>query len=171
MLRVEEGVAQGDVELFVADAVQEHVHAGQVVGRVIDLLPVETIFDMVFAERLLDLQQQGARSASRVVDLIDRILPQQGQPRDQLRHALRGEELAARFACVGGIVGDEELIGVAKEVDLVVCKVAKVQAFDAFNDGRQSPVLIRHGVAQPIARRVKVGKEPTDVIFGILPLR
>ena len=34
------------------------------------------------------------------------------------RQLLGREKLAARFACVGGIVGDEEFVGVAKQVDV-----------------------------------------------------
>ncbi|MCY1236169.1 hypothetical protein D9M72_488140 [compost metagenome] len=83
---------------------QEHVHPCQVIRGVVDFLTVEPVFDDVFVELLLSLQQQRAGAAGRVVDLVDADLLVHGQPRDQLGYILRGEELAARFPGVGGIV-------------------------------------------------------------------
>jgi RecA/RadA recombinase len=69
--RVDERVAVGDVELLVVDVVQEHVDAREVVGRQVDLLAVEALPHVVLAEHLGELQQQRARAARRVVDLVD----------------------------------------------------------------------------------------------------
>ena len=53
-----ERVAQLDVELVVVDVVQKQVHPGQVVGGVVDFLPIEAIFNEVSIEVFLGLQQQ-----------------------------------------------------------------------------------------------------------------
>lgn len=88
-------VAQLEVELVVVHVVQEHVHPRQVVRGVVDFLPKEAVFDQVLIEVLLGLQQQRARAASRVVDLVDAGLPVHRQLRNQLGDLLRREELAA----------------------------------------------------------------------------
>lgn len=43
-------VAQFDVEFVVIDVVQKHIHAGEVVGGVVDFLPEEAFFDDVFVK-------------------------------------------------------------------------------------------------------------------------
>ncbi|MNL57086.1 hypothetical protein D3C87_1806210 [compost metagenome] len=53
-------VAQLNIKLVVVDIVQEHVHASQIVGGVVDLLAEETFFDNMCVEMLLGLQEQGA---------------------------------------------------------------------------------------------------------------
>ena len=58
MRRVKQGVAVRDVELLVVHIVQEHVDASQIVGGQVDLLPVETLAHILFAQHLGELQQQ-----------------------------------------------------------------------------------------------------------------
>jgi hypothetical protein len=84
---------------------------------------------------------------------------------------LRGEKLAARFAGIGGVVGNEKFVGIAKQVDVVTFKVAtmritKIQPGNAFEHGGQAGVFIFDGVAQTIAGGVEVGKQPFDVALG-----
>ena len=50
VLRADEGVLVGDIELVKADIVQEHIDAAEVVGGEVDLLTVEALTDVVFAE-------------------------------------------------------------------------------------------------------------------------
>jgi hypothetical protein len=59
-VRLNQGVAQLDVELVVVDVVQEHVHPRQVVGGVVDFLSEEAVLDNVGDEVLFCLQQQRA---------------------------------------------------------------------------------------------------------------
>jgi len=73
-VRFEEGVAQLHLELMVIDVVQEHVHAGQVVGSVVDLLAKKALFDDILVKVLLGLQQERSRAAGWVVDFVD-VLP------------------------------------------------------------------------------------------------
>ncbi|MNG20305.1 hypothetical protein D3C84_1045480 [compost metagenome] len=93
-MRLTQGVTQLDIELVVVDVVQEHVHACQVVGGVIELLSEKTIFNDVGVKVLLGLQQQRARAASRVINFIDTGLLVHGELRNQLGHMLRRKELA-----------------------------------------------------------------------------
>ena len=52
VLRADEGVLVGDIELVEADVVQEHIDAAEVVGGEVDLLTVEALTDVVFAQHL-----------------------------------------------------------------------------------------------------------------------
>ena len=52
----------------------------------------------------------------------------EGKLSDEFGDMLGGEELPARLACVGGIVGDKELISIAEEVYLVLLKTTEVKA-------------------------------------------
>lgn len=158
-----ERVAQLDVELVVVDVVQEHVHPRQVVRGVVEFLPEEAFFDDVLVEVLLGLQQQGAGAAGGVVDLVDAGLLVHGQLGDQLGDLLRGEELAARLARIGGVVGDEEFVGVAEQVDVAVVEGAEVELGHAPKHCGQACVLVLDGVAQAVAGGVEVGKQAADV--------
>ena len=98
MHRVDERVAAGDVELIEADMVQEHVDAAEVECRRIDLLTVEALADTVHTENLCELQQQRARAAGGVVDLVHARLVADDDAREEFGDLLRGEELAAGLA-------------------------------------------------------------------------
>src|ERR1039458_5639171 len=76
---------------------------------------------------------------------------------------LRREKLTARFACIGGVVGDEEFIGIAKQIDVVVFKIPEIQPGYTFEHGRQACVLVGHGVAEAVAGGVEIGKQAFDV--------
>jgi len=59
-----------------------------------------------------------------------------GKLGNQFGNMLRGEKLAARFSGIGGVVGDEEFIGIAEQVDLVVCKIAKIKPLRKLRSAR-----------------------------------
>ena len=54
-MRLGQRIAALDIEFVVIDVVQEHIHAGKVVGRVVDLLPEETLFNNMSVKMLLGL--------------------------------------------------------------------------------------------------------------------
>ena len=61
MRRVGERVAVRDVEVLEVDVVEEHVDAGEVVGREVDLLTEVAPPDLLMiAEHRAELQQQAA---------------------------------------------------------------------------------------------------------------
>ena len=59
VLRFGERVAEGDIELVVADIVKEHVDTAQVVGGDVDLLPEEAFPHVFRAKYLGELQKKG----------------------------------------------------------------------------------------------------------------
>lgn len=164
--RFAQRVAQLDVELVVVDVVQEHVHPCQVVGGVVDFLTVEPVFDDVFVELLLGLQQQRAGAAGRIVDFVDAGLLVHGQPRDQLGDVLRGKELATGLAGVGGVVGDKKLVGVAEQVNVAGVESTEVEFGHAFEHGGQAGVFLFDCVAETVAGGVEVGEQTLDVVLG-----
>lgn len=159
-------VAQFDVEFVVIDVVQKHIHAGEVVGGVVDFLPEEAFFDDVFVKLFFRLQEQAARAAGGVVDFVDFLLPVHRQPRNQLGDALRGEKFAAGFACVGGVVGNQVFVGITEKVDAVVFKIAEIEFRHAFKDGGKAFVFVGNGAAEPAAGGVEVVKQAFDALFG-----
>ena len=167
-VRVNQRVAQLDVELVVVDVMQEHVHARQVVGGVVEFLPPKTVLNQMLVKVFFGLQQQRAGATGGVVNLVDAGLLVYGNLGNQFGHMLGREELAARLARVGGVVGNQEFVGVAEQVDLVgleiaAAKVAKVQLGHAFEHGGQAGVFVFDGVAQAVAGGVKVGKQTANV--------
>ena len=71
VLRLKKRVPEGDVELVVFDVVQEHVDAAQIVGSRVAFLPEKALSHLVPAENLGELEQQGTRTAGRIIDLVD----------------------------------------------------------------------------------------------------
>ena len=67
-------------------------------------------------------------AASRIIDLIDRGLPDRPEPHQELRHIRRGEELAAALSGVRGIHGHQILIGIPEGIDIVVRHRADIHA-------------------------------------------
>ena len=125
VLRLGERVTQGDVEVGVVDAVQEHVNAAQVVGGQVDLLPEVALAHTTLAKHLPELQQQRARTARRVVHLVHVCLADHRDAGEQLGHLLGCVELPARLAGAGGIHRHEVFVGVAEQVNRVLAEVAQ----------------------------------------------
>lgn len=167
---VEEGVSQTDVELGVADIVQKHVDAAEVVGGQVDLLPVEALADVLLAEDPGKVEQERAGAAGGVVDFVDFAFADQGQAGEQFGNVLRGEELTAAFAGVGGIHGHEEFVGIAKSVNVVVLVAAERHLADAIHEGNQALVAFHDGAAEFIAVDVDVVEETFEVRFAFFAL-
>ena len=132
---VSQRIAKLNIELVVVDVVQEHVHPGQVVSGVVKLLTKKTVFNNVGVKVFFGLQQQRARATGRVINLVDAGLLVHGELCNQFGHVLRGKELAARFTGIGGVVGDEKLVGIAKQVNVAAVKITKVEPSHAFEHG------------------------------------
>ena len=88
------------------------------------------------------------------------------QPRNQLGDVLRGEKFAARFACVGSVVGNQVFVGIAEKVDVVVFKIAEIEFLYAFEDSGKAFVLIGNSAAEPAAGGIEVVKQAFNVLFG-----
>ena len=121
--RVVERVAQLDVEVVVVDVVKEHVDAAQVVGRGIDLLSEVLQLGIALPDGLGEFEQQGARTACRVIDLADVGIAHLGDACQHVAHLLGRKELSTRLARVAGIHLHQIFVGIAEGVDLVVFEV------------------------------------------------
>ena len=178
MVWVGEGVAVGDVELFVVDVVQEHVDAAQVVGGEVHLLAVKALAHLVRPQHLGEFQQQGAGAAGRVVDLVDFGLAHHGEAGQQLGDFLRGIELAAGLAGGGGVHLHQVFVGVAEQVDAVVGETAaavvagtaKGQVADGIQQLDQLFVALGHGGAEFAGVDVQVVEQALEVVFAVRAL-
>ena len=86
-----------------------------------------------------------------------------GQLSNQLRDMLRGKELTAGLTRIGGIVRNQELVGITEKVNLMFVKVAKLQPFNAFQNGGKTAVFVFNCVTQSIAGRIEIGEQAFDV--------
>ena len=123
------------MKLVVVDGVEKHVHARQVVGGVVDFLPKEAFFDEMIVKLLLSLKQERTAAASGVVDFVDARLSVGGDACEELRHLLGGEKLSSGLTGTLGVVADEKLVGIAKEVDFAVGKVGEIETCHASEHG------------------------------------
>ena len=63
---------------------EEHIHTCQIVGRQVDLLPVEAVLYPILLEETTGLQEERARATRGVIDLIHPSLPIERQLSDKL---------------------------------------------------------------------------------------
>ena len=122
---VGQGVAVVDFELGVLHPVQQHVHAGEVVGGDVLFLAVD-LADAVRPHALAHVEQQGAGAAGKVQHAFQRFflpglgfLAVQGDDGgEDVGNLLRGVELARLLAGPGGKLADQVFIGIAQRVDV-----------------------------------------------------
>ena len=122
VLGIDQRVTVGNVEMVVVHIVQEHVDAAQVVRGQVLLLAEKPLPDFILAQHLDRLQQQGTRTARRVVDLVHFALAVGGDAGQQLADLLRCEELATGLAGVRRVHGHQILIRVTERINCVVRK-------------------------------------------------
>ena len=89
VFRMRQRVALRDVEFVEVDVVQEHVDAAEVVRREVDLLSEEAAAHLVLAEDFSELQEERAATAGGIVDLVDILLADEREPREELGDLLR----------------------------------------------------------------------------------
>ena len=161
-------VAAVDVKLVVVDVVQEHVDAAKVVSGDVDFLPKEAHTYVLLAQQLGKLQQQGTRTAGRVVHLAYLRLANGNDACQEVADFLRREELAARFPGIAGIHGHQELVSVAEHVYLVVGIVSlQVKAAYLVQNLAKRFVAFHHRCAQLVAVHVDVVKQPFQVVLAL----
>ncbi|SSI73813.1 Uncharacterised protein [Klebsiella pneumoniae] len=85
---------------------------------------------------------------------------------NQLRDMLRCEELPARLTGIRRIVRNQELVGITKQINLVLVKIPQLQPLHAFQYGGKTAVFIFDGVPQSIAGRIEIGEQAFDVGLG-----
>ena len=145
--RVCQRIAVPDVEFIVTDIVQEHIDAAQVVGGDVDLLPVKTLAHVFLAQYFGEIEQQGARSASGVVHLVDFGFAHKRQAGEQLGNFLRGVVFAAALARVGGVHAHQKLVRIAERVNRVVLVVAQLHLSNAVHQLDEHFIPLGYGGA------------------------
>ena len=78
---------------------------------------------------------------------------------------MRREEFTAGFAGIGGIVGDQEFIGVTEQVDMITFEVAEIEVSDAFEYGGKAVVFFCYGAAKAVAGRIEISEKSLDILF------
>ena len=166
VLRVREGVTQGEAELLVVHVVQEHVDPCEVVGGEVDFLTEEATH-VLLAEYLRELQQQRARACGRVVDLVHAGLASHGDLREHLGDLLRRVVLATGLACLGGVHLHEVLVGVTEQINRVVAKLPERQVTDRVQQFDKLLVAMGNSVTQFGTVDVEVVEEALEVVLAV----
>ncbi len=120
---VGQGVAVIDFELSVLHPVQQHVHAGEIVGGDVLFLP-EDFADAICAHAFSHVEEQGAGAAGEIEDLFQsRLLARGGllavegdDGGEDVGNLLRGVELARLLTGACGELADQVFVGIAQSV-------------------------------------------------------
>ena len=166
---VEQGVAVEDLELRVLHPVQQHVHAGEVVGGDV-LLLAEDFSDGAarLVHLLADVEQQGAGAAGEVHHTVQPLLGpglrflavQRDDGGEDVGNLLRRVELARLLAGPGGKLADQVFIGVAQRVDV---RGELRQPFgDLLDDGAELGVPVLILLAQLGGTQVDLGEQALE---------
>ena len=170
VLRRSERIVALDIKLIKTYIVQEHIDTAEVVGGEVDLLTIETITHILFAEDLGELQQQRTRTAGRVIDFVHLFFAHEGQAAKQIADLLRCEELTTRLACAAGVHGHKKLISITKSVNAVVLVVTQLHVADTVKELAEFLVAFREGGAQLRAIDIHIGKESSEIAFAVCTL-
>ena len=155
-----------DVELPVVHIVHDHVHAAQVEGSGVHLLPVDGAHVQHFP---LHAQQQGAAAAGGVVHVLQPLLAGGDDARQHGAHLLRGVEFAGLLARAAGELGDQVLVGIAQHIvgGVVQLEVHRGQGAQHTYDHR---VLVRLALTQLAAGQVQVLEQVGEVVLALVAL-
>ena len=164
-----QGVAVEDLELRVLHPVQQHVHAGEVVGGDV-LLLAEDLADGAagLVHLLAHVEQQRAGAAGEVHHALQPLLRaglrflavQRDDGGEDVGNLLRGVELARLLAGPGGKLADQVFIGIAQRVDV---RGELRQPFgDLLDDGAELGVPVRIRLAQLGGTQVDLGEQALE---------
>ena len=78
---------------------------------------------------------------------------------------LRGEKLTAGFTRVGGVVGDKKFVGIAKQINVIVFKITKVQTSYAVEYCCKTGVSVLYRIAQAVTGGVEICKQALYVLL------
>ena len=165
MLGRNQRILVGDIEFIKINIVQEHIDTAQVVGRQVDFLTEEALPDILFAQNLSRLQQQGA--AGRVIDLVDFGFAHNGKAGQQFRDLLRGKELAAALASVGGVHTHQVLIRIAKRINRVFLVFTEFHRADAVQQLNKHCVALCHRSAKLVAVDINIIEQTGKVVLAL----
>ena len=166
MFRGKQRIAQCNIELFVVDIVQEHVDAAKIVGGNIDLLPIESLTHILFAEHFGEFQQQRTAAAGRIVHFVHLFFADERNTGKEFGDLLWREKLAARFSRIAGIHRHQKLVGVAEGVDLIIGQIAEFHVADLIENLHQRLIAFLHCRSEFVAVYIDVGKQALHVILA-----
>ena len=126
MLWIGQGILAGNAKLVKTDVVEKHIDAAQVVRGDIDFLSKKAVAYCIVAQHLHRFQQQGTRTTSGIVHLVDLRFSHRTQQGEQLGHIRRSEKLPAGFSGIAGVHGHQVLIGIAKGINVMVFHIAQI---------------------------------------------
>ena len=167
MLRTEQRIFPHDAELVRGNVVQKHIDAAEIVGRQVDFLPVESVVDVLPAQHLRHFQQQRARTAGGVIDLVDARFADGAKACQQLRNIRRGEILPALFARIGGVHAHQVLIGIAEQIGIHAIGGEQWHLRHTVQQLHQHLVPLGDGFADGLAVHVEIIKQTGEVAFRL----
>jgi hypothetical protein len=155
------------MELRILHPVQQHVHARQVVGGDVLLLPVN-LADAVRPHAAAHVEQQGARTAGEVEDAFKglplsggRFLAvQRDDAGEDAGYLLRRVELPRLLSRTGGELADKKLVGVAQSV--AVGGELRQALRKRPDDVAELGVIRFVGLPQFLRIQIDLGEEPAE---------
>ena len=149
------------------DVMEEHIDTAEVIGRLVNLLTIESLLHVLFADDFCHLHQQRTTSASRVIDLTHFLLAIRSDTRQQFAYFLRREILTTALACIACVHLHQELIRIAERINLIILRTTKVHVSHSIQDLHQP--LITFGNRRTEFGRVdiKVIKQTLHIILAV----
>jgi len=164
---VGQGVAVINLELRILHPMQQHVHAGEVVGGDVLFLS-ESLADAIRPHALSHVQEQGAGATGEIEDLLQsRLLSSGGlltvesdDGREDVGNLLRGVELARLLAGAGGELADQVFVGVPQSIG-VGGEIGQALG-DLLDDGAELAVSVFVFLAQLWGGQINLGEQPLE---------
>lgn len=166
MLRVGQSIFTSNIKLIEFHIMEEHIDAAEVVGSQVDFLPEVPQRHAILAQNLSGFQQQGTRTAGRVVNLIDLGFADRTQTGQQFGYLGRCVELAAALASVGGIHGHQIFVGIAKRINIMVHDAAQSHFTDTVQQLHKPLISSGNGGTQLVAVDIEIIKQADKAFFG-----
>ena len=145
---------------------QEHVDTAKIVGRNIDLLPIESLTHILLAEHFGEFQQQRTAAAGRIVHFVHLFFADERNTCKEFGNLLWRKKFATRFPRIAGIHRHQELVGVAEGVDLIIGQIAEFHVADLIENLHQRLITFLHRCSEFVAVYIDVGKQAFHVIFA-----
>ncbi len=165
-----QGISVLNVEMVVVDVVEKHIDATEVVGRDVDLLTVESLPYIVFSEDFCELEEEGTRTATRIVDLVDFGLSDGRDLCEEFAHFLGSVELSSRFSCIGGVHCHQVFVCIAEGVNGIVGVVAESEVSNGIEEFDKLFVAVLDGTAELVGVHIEIVKKPLEVVFTLASL-
>ena len=146
---------------------QEHIDAAEVVSGQVDLLTVEATLDIILAQHFFHLQQQGAGTAGRVIDLVDLRFADGAEAGQQLRNIGGSEILTALFTGIGGVHSHQIFVGITKQVRIDAISREQRHLRYTVQQLHQHLVALSDGLADGLAVHIEIVKQTRKVVFRI----